>query len=172
MENSLISKISIVLLITVILSLISTVCFAAEELPPVSEVPNVWPNLYSKVYFTGSTYLFNNGTIKRKTYTEKNQGSGIVGMVLPNNPRREYSIYIIGEGWISYRQIIPEKTTSLIKFPGFANTYDNQEDVEANAKVDDTVNNKVNTNSKVENNNTGNKTLKLPGFKTLLLKMR
>lgn len=116
MSNTLKSRISVIILITLLLSLMSTMCFATEA--NVTETTKqevtaepVKARLNTKIYFEGKTYTFHDGRRVRRTYEDGKLGCGIVSIIIPN---KEYGVYVSGEGWIAESQIkSAEKYISL-----------------------------------------------------------
>lgn len=140
MSNTLKSRISVIILITLLVSLISTMSFATtdidEELVQ-EEVVEV--KLNRKVFFEGNTYTLYNGKRVRKSYEEGELGCGIISMILPN---KEFGIYVTGEGWISKDQIRNTDKYITLEF----------------SKIDNGLNAKLNVNGEfvtAESNNNG-----------------
>lgn len=107
MEKNIISKVSIILIIALLLSLVSTVCLAAnatmaEQTEEEITAEPVKAKLNTKIYFEGNTYTFHNGRKVRKTYADGEKGCGVVSIIVPN---KQYGVYVSGEGWISETQI-------------------------------------------------------------------
>lgn len=140
MSNTLKSRISVIILITLLVSLISTMSFATtdidEELVQ-EEVVEV--KLNRKVFFEGNTYTLYNGKRVRKSYEEGELGCGIISMILPN---KEFGIYVTGEGWISKEQIKNTDKYITLEF----------------SKIDNALNTKLNVNGEfvaIESDNNG-----------------
>lgn len=144
MSNTLKSRISVIILITLLVSLISTMSFAAlddnlelPEEPIQEEVVEV--KLNRKVFFEGNTYKLSNGKRVRKSYAEGELGCGIISMI---NPNKEYGIYVSGEGWISKEQIKNTDKYITLEF----------------SKIENGLNTKLNINGEfitAESNNDG-----------------
>lgn len=120
MSNTLKSKISVIILITLLLTtLASTMCFATEATEPAEETQEqVEVKLNRKVYFTGSTYKYHSGKLAKKTrkvYKEGEIGCGIIS-IISKSKKAEYPIYVTGEGWISKDQIISLEKYITIDF--------------------------------------------------------
>ena len=140
MSQTLKSRISVIILITLLVSLVSTMSFAATdtETKP-EETKQVEVKLNRKVYFEGDTYTFHNGNRVRKTYAEGEKGCGIISIIVPNKNK---GIYVSGEGWISEDQIINTDKYITLEFE----------------KVENGLNAKLNVNGEfvtVESNNNG-----------------
>lgn len=123
MSQTLKSRISVIILITLLLSLMSTMCFAAEAnaTEPTKEEITTEPveaKLNTKIYFEGKTYTFHNGKRVRKTYEEGTLGCGIVSIIVPN---KEYGVYVSGEGWISEKQIKNQEQYITLTFDKIEN---------------------------------------------------
>lgn len=104
MSKKLISKISLIILVTLTLSMISTFCFAAEAAT----------NYYNtRVTFTGNTYWLPNhkeNTKPRKVYDNNKKGEGIVSIV------RATEVYVTGEGWVNKDNIVETFQYITLKF--------------------------------------------------------
>lgn len=119
MSQTLKSRISVIILITLLVSLVSTMSFAATdtEVKP-EETKQVEVKLNRKVYFEGDTYTFHNGNRIRKTYAEGEKGCGIISIIVPNKAK---GIYVSGEGWISEDQIINTDKYITLEFEKIEN---------------------------------------------------
>lgn len=119
MSNTLKSKISVIILITLLLTtLASTMCFATEATEPEETQEQVEVKLNRKVYFEGTTYKYHSGRLgdkKRKEYKEGEIGCGIIS-IISKSKKAKYPIYITGEGWISKDQIISLEKYITINF--------------------------------------------------------
>lgn len=150
MSNTLKSRISVIILITLLVSLISTMSFATtdideelvqEEVVEVEEAAEevIEVKLNRKVFFEGNTYRLFDGKRVRKSYEEGELGCGIISMILPN---KEFGIYVTGEGWISKDQIRNTDKYITLEF----------------SKIDNGLNAKLNVNGEfvtAESNNNG-----------------
>ena len=146
MSQTLKSRISVIILITLLVSLVSTMSFAATdtETKP-EETKQVEVKLNRKVYFEGDTYTFHNGNRVRKTYAEGEKGCGIISIIVPNKNK---GIYVSGEGWISEDQIINTDKYITLEFE----------------KIENGLNAKLNVNGEfvtVKSNNNGIITYKM-----------
>lgn len=110
MSQTLKSRIAVIILMTLLLSLISTICCAAEA------TETIKAKLNTKIYFEGDTHLFHSGRLAkrvRKSYKDGKLGCGIVSIICEN---KEYGVYVTGEGWISESQIRTAEKYITLKF--------------------------------------------------------
>ena len=118
MSQTLKSRISVIILMALLLSLMSTMCFATEATvteqteEEITAEP-VKAKLNTKIYFEGKTYTFSNGKRVRKSYEDGELGCGVISLIVPN---KEYGVYVSGEGWISEQQIIDEEQYITLTF--------------------------------------------------------
>ena len=80
MSQTLKSRISVIILITLLLSLMSTMCFAAKAnaTEPTKEEITTEPveaKLNTKIYFEGKTYTFHNGRRNTRLWYSKYNSS-------------------------------------------------------------------------------------------------
>lgn len=112
MSQTLKSRVAVIILMTLLLSLISTICFSGET----KAAEKVEAKLNTKIYFEGDTYKFHSGKLGkkvRKSYGEGELGCGIVSIIVKN---KEHGIYVTGEGWISESQIRTSEKYITLKF--------------------------------------------------------
>lgn len=117
MSQTLKSRIAVIILMTLLLSLISTICFTTKT----QAAEKVEAKLNTKIYFEGNTYKFHSGKLGkkvRKTYGEGELGCGIVSIIVKN---KEHGIYVSGEGWISESQIRTSEKYITLKFDKIEN---------------------------------------------------
>lgn len=110
MSQTLKSRIAVIILMTLLLSLISTICCAAEA------TETIKAKLNTKISFQGDTHQFHSGRLAkkvRKSYKDGKLGCGIVSIIVPN---KEYGVYVTGEGWISESQIRESDKYITLKF--------------------------------------------------------
>lgn len=123
MSQTLKSRIAVIILMALLLSLMSTMSFATKDdaTEPIEEEITVEPvkaKLNTKVYFEGKTYTFSNGKRVRKSYEDGELGCGIISLIVPN---KEYGVYVSGEGWISEKQIKDEEQYITLTFDKLEN---------------------------------------------------
>lgn len=113
-------KALVVALITTILTATCSTAFGFSLASLFGNKDASEPYLNRKVYFTGDTHyysdgsglkLFNKGKDVRKSYSEDKPGCGIISII---SKGKAYPYYITGEGWIKGEQIITEMTTRFI----------------------------------------------------------
>ncbi len=118
MKSGLKLKALIVLLVSLMIILASTMCFATEQ-PTLNstetsteEKEDTTPRLNSKVYFTGKTYSLPNINWVRKDYGE-GEGCGIISII---SRSAKHPVYVSGEGWINADQIVKIEDYITLKF--------------------------------------------------------
>ena len=86
MSQTLKSRIAVIILMTLLLSLISTICCAAEA------TETIKAKLNTKIYFEGDTHQFHSGRLAkkvRKSYKDGKLGCGIVSIIVKN---KDYNV--------------------------------------------------------------------------------
>lgn len=119
MSQTLKSRISFIILLTLLLSLMSTMCFATEATTEPEKNQTVVSTsdikLNKTITFAGDTYRFHTGDNTRKAnkYTKENPGCGIISIIVPG---KDHPIYVSGEGWISADQVLTAEDFITLKF--------------------------------------------------------
>ena len=122
-------KALVVALITTILTATCSTAFGFSLASLFGNKDASEPYLNRKVYFTGDTHyysdgssakLFNKGKEIRKSYSAENPGCGIISII---SKGKAYPYYITGEGWIAADQILEATRFISLDFNKTENGY-------------------------------------------------